>query len=264
MDGRLPAGEECGDDAGMKRRAFVMGAGAAMAGEGMEVFLLVGQSNMAGRGVVEEQDRAVIPGVFAFSKERAWAPAVDPIHFDKPIAGAGLGRSFAQTLLRLRVGARIGLVPAAFGGTSLEEWKPGGKLFTDAVERARAAVRDGALRGILWHQGEAESGEEGRARSYGERWLVMMKAMRAELGAGDVPVVVGELGRFFQGGKQAYAGVVNEQLALLAVRGRRVAFVASEGLGHKGDSVHFDSAGLRELGRRYAMAYAELDGEWVR
>lgn len=92
----------------------------------------------------------------------------------------------------------------------------------------------------------------------------MMKAMRAELGAGDVPVVVGELGRFFQGGKQAYAGVVNEQLALLAVRGRRVAFVASEGLGHKGDSVHFDSAGLRELGRRYAMAYAELDGEWVR
>lgn len=259
---RLPREDGCGDDGGMKRRAFVMGA-AALAAERMELFLLMGQSNMAGRGVVEEQDRTVIPGVFALNKERAWVPAVDPIHFDKPIAGVGLGRSFARTLLRLRPGGRIGLVPAAFGGTSLEEWKPGGKLFADAVERARSGMKDGRLRGILWHQGEAECGEEGRARSYAERWLPLMKALRGELGLGEVPVVAGELGRFLRAEKQPFAGIVNEELAVLAVRGRRVAFVSSEGLAHKGDELHFDSAGLREFGRRYAMAYAELDGEWM-
>lgn len=246
----------------MKRRLFVLGMTGALAAERINVFLLAGQSNMAGRGVVEEQDRAEMPGVFALNKEREWRPAADPIHFDKPIAGVGLGRSFARTLQRLQPGARIGLVPAAFGGTSLEEWKPGGKLFTDAVERTRAGVREGVLRGILWHQGEAESGKEELARSYAERWLTMMAALRGEVG--EVPVVVGELGRFFRGGKQPYAEMVNEQLATLPVKGRRVAFVSSEGLAHKGDEVHFDAAGLRELGRRYAFAYAGLDAEWGR
>lgn len=238
-----------------------MGA-AGWAAERMELFLLIGQSNMAGRGVVEEQDRVAIPGVMALGRERVWAPAVDPIHFDKPIAGVGLGRSFARTLVKMRPGARVGLVPGAFGGTSLEEWKAGGKLFVEAVDRTKAARKDGVLRGILWHQGEAECGKEELARSYAERWLQMMAALRAEVG--DVPVVVGELGRFLKAEKQPYAGVVNEQLASLVVKGKRVGFVASEGLGHKGDEVHFDAAGLRELGRRYAMAYAGLDGEWMK
>ena len=45
-----------------------------------QLFLLIGQSNMAGRGPVEAQDKEIIPGVFMLNKEMAWAPAVDPLH----------------------------------------------------------------------------------------------------------------------------------------------------------------------------------------
>ena len=64
------------------------------------LFLLAGQSNMAGRGTVENEDKVVNPRVLALSKEGKWVPAVDPIHFDKPSAGVGPGRSFALALMK--------------------------------------------------------------------------------------------------------------------------------------------------------------------
>jgi hypothetical protein len=250
-------------------RRTMLGAAAltALAQEPKELnlFLLAGQSNMAGRGEVEAQDREPIQDVLALNKELAWVPAVDPIHFDKPIAGVGLARRFAKTLRKLAPGAKIGLIPAALGGSSLDEWREGGMLFTSAVKRAKAAQAAGTLRGILWHQGEADSNDEARARSYSARWWAMMTALRAELGAGDLPVVVGELGEFLVGrsdGKQPFANVVNEQLALIALRGRRAVFVSAAGLVHKGDDLHFNSASLREFGRRYALGYCSLDATW--
>jgi len=36
------------------------------------------------------------------------------------------------------------------------------------------------------------------------------------------------------------------------------AFVSSDGLASKPDNLHFDAASLREFGRRYAVAFAEL------
>lgn len=211
-----------------------------------DVFLLAGQSNMAGRGVVEPADRQPLAGISMFTKEKTWAPAVDPLHFDKPaIAGVGLGRSFAATVQKHAGLKEIGLVPAAMGGSSLEEWSPRGALFQNAVERTKAA--GGRLRGILWHQGEADSAP-GLDSTYAERWLVVMKALRGEVG--DVPVVVGELGQF-----NARYRAVSEQLASLVVRLPRVAFVSAGGLKAKEDGVHFEAASLREFGRRYAHAW---------
>ena len=51
------------------------------------LFLLFGQSNMAGRGVVEPEDTKPHPRVLMLSKDGKWVPAVDPMHFDKPSAG---------------------------------------------------------------------------------------------------------------------------------------------------------------------------------
>lgn len=233
----------------------------AQPGENLELFLLAGQSNMAGRGVVEDQDKQPVSGIWVLGKDLQWKPAVDPMHFDKPaIIGAGIGRTFARTLQRLSPGAQIGLIPAAFGGTSLDEWAPGGKLFTDAVARTKAAMNQGKLRGILWHQGEADSSGLEKANSYAERWMVFLEALRKEVG--DVPVVVGQLGEFFGKKGDSFADVVNDQLASLPRKASRVAFVSSEGLKHKGDDVHFDSPSLREFGRRYAHAYLMLDAKW--
>jgi len=228
----------------------------------MQLFLLIGQSNMAGRGPIGAQDKEPIPGVFALNKEMAWAPAIDPLHFDKPdIAGVGIGRSFAKTLLAADPGASIGLIPAAFGGTSLDEWKPDGKLYSDAVDRAREAMKAGKLRGILWHQGENDSAKEDLARSYRERFAAMIARLRSDLGAGEVPVVVGELGEFHAG---AFDAVVNEQLAIVPLKVPRSAFVSSGGLTDKGDRTHFDTRSLHEFGRRYALAFMSLDATWGR
>lgn len=229
-----------------------------LAAQDYDIFLLIGQSNMAGRGVVEDHDRQPVEGIYMLDAEMNWKPAVHPMHFDKPaIAGVGLGRSFANALRKASPRHKIGLVPAAMGGSALDEWKPDGKLYQNAVTRAKAAMKSGKLRGILWHQGESDSSDEKLARSYGERWTAFILQLRKDLG--DVPVIAGELGRFF---KKPYAGVVNEQLALLPLEVSRVAFVSSEGLEHKGDDVHFDSNSLREFARRYALAYQTLDSGW--
>lgn len=214
---------------------------------------------MAGRGEVEALDREPIPRVYTLNKDLAWVPAIDPLHSDKPTAGVGLGRSFAKRLIKEDPAALIGLIPSAFGGTSLEEWAPDGKLFTDAVKRTRAAMQAGKLRGILWHQGEADSGKEALARSYRERWIRTIDALRKELGAPAVPVAVGELGEFFAG---AYAPGVNEQLASIPLADPYTAFVSSARLNSKSDRVHFDSPSLREFGRRYALAFLSLDPAW--
>lgn len=226
-----------------------------------DLYLLIGQSNMAGRGVVEELDKQPHARVMMFTEDQTWAPALDPLHFDKPIAGVGLGSTFGRVMADAKPNVTIGLVPCAVGGTPLSRWQREGDLYKQAVERAEAAMRDGTLRGILWHQGEADSGKEETAKSYGERLAQMVTDLRAELGAGDVPFVAGELGRFLapeRDGKPSYWPLVNEQLHTLPTRIKRTAIASSADLKHKGDGVHFESASLREFGRRYAAAMREL------
>lgn len=228
----------------------------------LDLFLLIGQSNMAGRGVVEAQDKQPIARVWMLTEKMEWAPATDPLHFDKPaIAGVGIGRSFARTLLAQRPSASIGLIPAAFGGSALNEWTPDGKHYPNAVARAKQAMKSGKLRGILWHQGEADSKAE-LAGTYRERFAKFVAMLRQDLGVGDVPVVVGQLGEFFQPDSEG-TRKVNEQLALVPFALPKAAFASSAGLKHKGDNVHFDSPSLREFGRRYALAYLSLDAGWA-
>lgn len=223
----------------------------------LQLFLLIGQSNMAGRAKVEPSDREMIPQVFMLNKEMAWVPAIDPLHFDKPeIAGVGLGRTFAKVLVAANPSVTIGLIPAAFGGTSLEQWKPGDQLYQNAVRRAHRAMKSGTLRGVLWHQGEADAGTKDFAISYGKRFVEFIRRIREDLGLPNVPVIVGQLGEFNQ---DPFTDLVNEQLALMPLRIPHCSFVSSAGLTDKGDHAHFDTPSVREFGRRYGFAFLGLD-----
>jgi hypothetical protein len=248
----------------MRNLLWTLWLAAALRAQPTDVFLLIGQSNMAGRGVVEEADKKPIPGVWAFSKEKTWIPAVDPIHFDRPDrTGVGLGRRFATTLQKLGLATQVGLIPAAFGGSALAEWQPGAGHYKNAVERTKAALASGGrLRGILWHQGEADTAKSELANSYRERMIVMVNQLRRDLGAEGVPFLVGQLGEFLRERPEnphPYALQVNEALATLPLHLPKSAFVSSQGLGHKGDILHFDTPALREFGRRYALAWAALE-----
>ena len=88
--------------------AFAADPVAPPAKEKFHLYLLIGQSNMAGRGAVEEADKTPHPRVLSFTKQNAWAPAVDPLHFDKPIAGVGLGSAFGRAMAEANPGVTIG------------------------------------------------------------------------------------------------------------------------------------------------------------
>ncbi len=231
----------------------------------LDLYLLIGQSNMAGRGILDTQQTLSRSHVFKFSARSAWAYGIEPLHTDKPpVAGAGLGMSFARQMVEASPKSNIGLIPCAVGGTPLQRWQKGGDLYEQALVRAKAAMTNGTLKGILWHQGEGDAASEATASTYAARLSQMVKDLRADLGAGDVPFLAGKLGEFLKkegkDGQPSYWPLVNEQIASLPSLVPNCAVVESTGLVHKGDWVHFDTPSLREFGDRYAAAMKKLQG----
>jgi hypothetical protein len=228
----------------------------------LNIFLLIGQSNMAGRGRLDEVPTLRDPQVSMFRYGR-WTVAEEPLHTDKPdIAGVGLGMSFAIELLAHNPGTSIGLVPCAVGGTPLSRWMPEADLYENAVSVTRLALPKGTLSGILWHQGERDSRNPDDANSYGKRFQQMVVRMQMDLSAAHVPVVAGELGSFLQDRDEAQSfTVVNQQLWELERSLPVYGCVSSKGLSDNGDKLHFNAESLREFGRRYARRYIELTGK---
>jgi hypothetical protein len=107
------------------------------------VFILAGQSNMAGRGAVPDTaDASAADASAADAQIRCfaqrgdvWQTAVDPLHADKPSkAGVGPGLPFARELRRRLLAAGLAdasvlLVPCAWGGTAIRHWLLGGPPF---------------------------------------------------------------------------------------------------------------------------------------
>jgi len=229
----------------------------------LHVYLLMGQSNMAGRGRMTEADRQPVARVWMLDKENRWVPAAHPLHFDKPqIAGVGVGIDFAKRMCREDPTVQIGLVPCAFGGTPLSRWSKGGDLYENAVARAQVAIKDGTLRGVLWHQGESDAGKPETAATYADRLAKMIGDLRADLKSPRLPFVVGRLGEFYvRSGRSADAETVDAALRDLPQRVENTGCASAEGLEHKGDVVHFNADALGELGKRYAAEMIRLSNK---
>lgn len=228
------------------------------------LYLLIGQSNMAGRGTVEEQDRMAHPRVLMLNKEDNWAPAVDPLHFDKSSAGVGLGKTFGQIVADANPGITVGLIPCAVGGSPIDAWRPTEYYaptksypWDDALRRARLALQSGELKGILWHQGESDAKPE-LANGYESKLHDLIVRLRRELNASDATFIAGQMGKFEDQPWDEARNRVDKAHRELPQYVKHTAFVSAEGLHHKGDKVHFDAASYRELGKRYASAYLNL------
>lgn len=228
------------------------------------LYLLVGQSNMAGRGQVESLDVQVHPRVWALDRVGRWCLAADPIHFDKPMAGVGPGLTFGKTMAERCHDVRVGLIPCAAGGSPITIWKPGGfweqthgRPYDDAIARTCMALREGVLKGILWHQGESDCNEIDAPR-YQERLIALIEMLRKDLDAEDVPFVCATLGDFVSP-DQPWPRQINDALRGMPEWVERAACVDAAGLGHKGDEMHFDAQAARELGRRYALAMVRFE-----
>lgn len=225
----------------------------------MHSFLLMGQSNMAGRGVPGSVPAIENPRLYVARNAR-WQPMFIPVNPDRPFAGVSLAESFADAYSRDH-DVDVGLIPCADGGTSLAQWEPGGLLYDHALMQARLAMRTSILRGILWHQGESDCSREASA-VYEEKLVALFAALRRDLGQGDVPVIVGALGDFlvdYDEGTRTYYSVINCTLRRVAQTQPAMAFVPADGLGSKPDHLHFDAPALRTFGVRYYAAYRSIE-----
>eukprot|EP00736_Rhodelphis_marinus_P005789 Rmarinus@m.8084 len=144
-----------------------------------DVFVLAGQSNMAGRGLpVEEEDTTEHSRVFSFCESmNSWISAKEPLHNDKPSAnGVGPGFAFARSIADYSNNMCVGLIPVAVGGSSISRWAAGADLFEDMLKCVRGALRSSPppgvsyfrLRGVLWHQGESDC-DPSVAKEYGPK-----------------------------------------------------------------------------------------------
>jgi len=227
------------------------------------LYLLMGQSNMAGRGKLEAEAKTPHPRVLMFTTNGTCLPAVEPITHDKPtMLGVGPGLAFGKAMAESNSKVTVGLVPCAFGGTPLSRWEKG-DLFSNAVFCAKLAIKSGTLKGILWHQGESDS-KPGLAETYGDRLAKMIQDLRTDFQSPNLPFVVEQLGDFLytrQTNSVPEAKLVNETLAKIPDRVPHTACARSTGLTHKRDHVHFDTPSEWELGRRYATEMSCLTGK---
>ena len=231
------------------------------------LFVLAGQSNMAGRGEVEEIDRTPHPRVFALTSVMEWAPAKEPLHFDKPdIVGVGPGFAFGKALAEKYPDVRIGLIPTAVGGSSIRAWQPhtiheqtGAYPWDDSLYRTWRvlATTEGELKGIIWHQGESDAADY--RDQYEDALVDLVERFRAEYQDPELPFVAGELADFYHQNREG-GDVINTAINALPGRLGNTAVVGFKEATSKPDGTHFDAASERELGRRYAAAMAELLG----
>ncbi|KXZ54659.1 hypothetical protein GPECTOR_4g725 [Gonium pectorale] len=167
--------------------------------EGLDIWIIAGQSNAVGENMQGSASACCtsLPGrLLSFNMlqnpEDAWrdaAPCVgcisrgaDPWFADS----CGPDMAFGRVLLQFGVSGRVGFVATGKGATSLaENWCPGCEQYNEmisAVGRAMAAAGPHAkLRGMIWVQGESDSGNGWNAGQYGSRFGAFLTSVRSDL-----------------------------------------------------------------------------------
>lgn len=225
-----------------------------------DVYLLIGQSNMAGRGTLLPTDTLQpLEGVWLLNAEGQPEPAVAPLNKYSTIRKqlsmqqAGPGNSFGPAMHR-HSGRKILLVVNARGGSSIRSWMPGAKdgYLEQAVRRTRQALHYGPLRGILWHQGESDARH---CTHYMEQLQEMVASLRRQLGAGNVPFVAGEIARWLPERK-----AFNPIIRTIDQHIPNSSWVSSRGCQALADpsDPHFSRDGQRRLGLRYAEKMQQM------
>lgn len=204
--------------------------------------LLMGQSNMAGRGDVDD----VLPisdSRITVLKNGKWEEMTEPIHNDKPEAGVGLAASFAKAFVET-FDCELGLIPTAVGGSKLAQWSVGGDYYNNAVALAKKAQETSDICAILWHQGESDIGNY----RYAAELNAILDSLIAELGLDKEKIVVitGELGEFIGEDRQLHS----YSLVDAGYNYPNYGIASASGLTNM-DAAHFDAPSQRVLGYRY-------------
>ena len=226
------------------------------------IFIMAGQSNMAGRGVVEPQDTIPDNRLLTINEKNEVVIAKEPLHFYEPnLTGLDCGLSFGKRLLKdLKKNITVLIIPVAVGGSSSRQWLGDSlhrnvKLMTNFRERVEIATRYGTIKGILWHQGEADADPKNFA-GYEERLEKLFTSFRMYCNNNSLPILMGELGSYSD--NQNQWNLINEAIRHYAKRDKFAAVIETADLKSKSDKIHFDSEGQRKMGDRMAVEFIKL------
>ena len=250
------------------------------------IFLCFGQSNMEGNARPEAADLAspgprflLMPAVdFPAAGDRParkmgeWCEASAPLC--RPNTGLTPADWFGRTMVEsLPKNIKIGVIHVAIGGIDIkgflpdsikeyaEKKAPGwmkGMLaaydnnpYKRLVELAKKAQKDGVIKGILMHQGETNTGDP--------KWAGMVKQVYENL-CGDLQLKPEEVnlyvGNIVQAGGRGVCIGCKKQIDELPQTIHTCQVISSDDCSNGPDRLHFDAAGYRELGCRYAEAVA--------
>jgi len=237
----------------------------------LDLFLLLGQSNMKGRGLMPEMPSRDPRIVMMHLRDDAWYVARHPLHLTGDAkafkgadnAGVGPGLAFAEAVLSRAPDRRIGLSPCAVGGTSIMHWQKGERLYDQARRRAQLALAaghpvQGRIRAALWLQGEGDA-PDARFALYEKRLHQLVRDLRADLGEPALPFVACTIGEMTAGDGAGRKGDINRLLLALPGKVPNTACVDARGLKTNiGDNVHLDTAAQNEVGGRFAAEFHAL------
>jgi len=223
--------------------------------------LIIGQSNMGGRGFASEVEPIKNDKILVARNGR-WRPMYVPVNPDRVTSGINLSESFADLYAKEK-GVEVGIIPCADGGSSLNQWAVGSLLFDHACYLAKLAQRTSTIAAVLWHQGESDCGDVNYPL-YEERLLKIIDGFRKRLDLYDVPFLLGGLGDFLKDYEKSDVfgrnyGYINEALQRITTKRERVGFVSAEGLGANPDNMHFSAKALREFGVRYYEEFLKYE-----
>ena len=248
------------------------------------IFLCFGQSNMEGNAKFEPQDTTVDSRFQvmealdcpSLNREKSkWYTAVPPLCRCR--TGLTPADYFGRTLIEnLPKDVKVGVVNVAVGGCKIQLFdKDNYKAYADTapvwmkpmikeydgdpyarlVEMARLAQKDGVIKGILLHQGESNTGDTTWPGKVKDVYNNLLKDLN--LDATSVPLIAGEVVNAEQGGICASMNNIIDNLPQTISTAH---VVSSKGLTVAKDHLHFDAAGYREFGKRYAAAMLPLLG----
>jgi hypothetical protein len=230
--------------------------------ENVWVFILAGQSNMAGRGLVEPHDTVSHNRIWTINPKGEVVYGKEPFHFyEDEETALDCGLSFGRTLIKsIPDSVSVLILPAAVGGSTLSQWlgdslHRGVHLLTNFREKVDIGKRYGTVKGILWHQGESDAFEE-MIKMYPERLSELMNVFRSYIGDSNLPIVLGELGSFYH--DQKNWGKINMCINDYAAKSSYTSVISTAGLPVKDDMVHFNGVAQREMGKRFAKEYLRL------
>ncbi|WP_269524601.1 sialate O-acetylesterase [Coraliomargarita parva] len=218
----------------------------------LDLYLLIGQSNMAGRAPYTKAESQPMEGVYLLNGSDEWQPAANPLNLYSTIRKEvgmqkmGPGYGFSLAMREAKPDLAIGLIVNAKGGTSIQQWTKGDTFYDEAIRRTKIAMQSGTLKGILWHQGESDASDE----KYLQKIEQLIADLRKDLDAPELPFVAGMI-------NDTKDYPVNRVIVQLPERVAHTAVVSNEGLVIM-DQWHFNHDSALTLGERYAEKMLEL------